>query len=94
MKYVRVRYRGPHGRIYEEVNILVEQGDVYNIEGMPPMVIPVSMLQQPGYILLEDECGMWGLEQECLVSMLPATQGEFEEYCLKQRQLRDSHRWN
>lgn len=82
-KFVRVKFRGSDGEEHEEINILLGDGSLEIVD----------MLHQPGTILLEDDQGLWYLDESDLISMNPATEDEYEAHWSDVRK-RDSHLWN
>lgn len=90
--FVRVKYRASDGSEVEEVNILVSGGSVHPTI-TDEVSIPVDSLQVPGSILLEDDGGLWYLEECNLISMTPATEEEYESHWSDVRK-KSSHLWN
>jgi hypothetical protein len=91
-EYVRIQYRGRDGSEIEEVDILVTDGSV-NPTVTDEVSISVDMLRQPGKFLLEDDQGLWYLDEIDLISMKPATRDEYESHWSDMHK-QSSHLWN
>jgi hypothetical protein len=79
---VRIKYLNQERQIMEEVCYLIED----NEELFPKLPMEDKLhckaceIKPPDCILLEDFLGLWILQKEDLISMIPATKYELEDY--------------
>ena len=79
---VRIKYLNQEKQIVEEVCYLIEDNEKLfpKLPTEDKFHCKAYEIKPPDCILLEDSLGLWILQKEDLVSMIPATKYELEDY--------------